>query len=262
MTGSCACRGGRAQCQQAQDAGHESYPSPPMAADPAHGSLIDPLRRLIRDGPYHEVQDADGLRVSRPALWLRARARLYRKYRQNDRRKRAYRAGNPCISPRGGPFEAPEALGSANGGRTLAVECSPFAGGRPLRWPQSPPIFSRVASLEGLSLSRLPARAPSVPHHIAITVHSILSMGSQRRNHPLGSNEGDRIMNGPDPSGEMKRREFLGAAAAAAALGGLEATPASGQETEDRCGTPRSMRLNFTSGMHRIADNTIARSPI
>jgi agmatinase len=37
-------------------------------------------------------------------------------------------------------------------------------------------------------------------------------------------------MNGPDPSGEMKRREFLGAAAAAAALGGLEGTPASGQE--------------------------------
>jgi agmatinase len=39
-------------------------------------------------------------------------------------------------------------------------------------------------------------------------------------------------MNGPDPSGEMKRREFLGAAAAVAALGGLEATPASGQETK------------------------------
>ena len=39
-------------------------------------------------------------------------------------------------------------------------------------------------------------------------------------------------MNGPDPSGEMKRREFLGAAAAAAALGGLEGTPASGQETK------------------------------
>ena len=35
-----------------------------------------------------------------------------------------------------------------------------------------------------------------------------------------------------DPSGEMKRREFLGAAAAAAALGGLEGTPASGQETK------------------------------
>src|SRR5271157_4554589 len=39
-------------------------------------------------------------------------------------------------------------------------------------------------------------------------------------------------MNGHDHSGEMKRREFLGAAAAAAALGGLEATPASGQETK------------------------------
>jgi len=37
-------------------------------------------------------------------------------------------------------------------------------------------------------------------------------------------------MNRPDPSGEMKRREFLGAAATAAALGSLEATPASGQE--------------------------------
>ena len=37
-------------------------------------------------------------------------------------------------------------------------------------------------------------------------------------------------MNRPDPSGEMKRREFLGAAAATAALGGLEVTPASGQE--------------------------------
>ena len=37
-------------------------------------------------------------------------------------------------------------------------------------------------------------------------------------------------MTGPDPSGEMKRREFLGAAAAAAALGGLEGTTASGQE--------------------------------
>jgi hypothetical protein len=35
-----------------------------------------------------------------------------------------------------------------------------------------------------------------------------------------------------DSSGEMKRREFLGAAAAAAALGGLEATPASGQDTK------------------------------
>jgi agmatinase len=39
-------------------------------------------------------------------------------------------------------------------------------------------------------------------------------------------------MNGLEPSGEMKRREFLGAAAAAAALGGLEGTPASGQETK------------------------------
>ena len=39
-------------------------------------------------------------------------------------------------------------------------------------------------------------------------------------------------MSGSNPSGEMKRREFLGAAAAAAALGGLEATPASGQETK------------------------------
>jgi agmatinase len=39
-------------------------------------------------------------------------------------------------------------------------------------------------------------------------------------------------MNGPDPSGEMKRREFLGAAAAAAALGGLEATPVQAQETK------------------------------
>lgn len=36
-------------------------------------------------------------------------------------------------------------------------------------------------------------------------------------------------MNGPEPSGEMKRREFLGAAAAAAALSGLEAAPASTQ---------------------------------
>ncbi len=39
-------------------------------------------------------------------------------------------------------------------------------------------------------------------------------------------------MSSSDPSGEMKRREFLGAAAAAAALGGLEATPASAQETK------------------------------
>ena len=39
-------------------------------------------------------------------------------------------------------------------------------------------------------------------------------------------------MSGSDSSGEMKRREFLGAAAAAAALGGLEATPAAGQETK------------------------------
>jgi agmatinase len=39
-------------------------------------------------------------------------------------------------------------------------------------------------------------------------------------------------MNGHDHSDEMKRREFLGVAAAAAALGGLEATPASGQETK------------------------------
>jgi agmatinase len=37
-------------------------------------------------------------------------------------------------------------------------------------------------------------------------------------------------MSSSDASGEMKRREFLGAAAAATALGGLEATPASGQE--------------------------------
>jgi agmatinase len=39
-------------------------------------------------------------------------------------------------------------------------------------------------------------------------------------------------MNGPDPSAEMKRREFLGAAAAAAALGGLEGTQVSGQVTK------------------------------
>jgi agmatinase len=39
-------------------------------------------------------------------------------------------------------------------------------------------------------------------------------------------------MNGPDASGEMKRREFLGVAAAATALGGLEAAPALGQETK------------------------------
>jgi agmatinase len=39
-------------------------------------------------------------------------------------------------------------------------------------------------------------------------------------------------MSSSDPSGEMRRREFLGAAAAAAALGGLESTPASGQETK------------------------------
>jgi agmatinase len=39
-------------------------------------------------------------------------------------------------------------------------------------------------------------------------------------------------MNRPDPAGEMKRREFLGATAAAAALGGVElgAAPAAGQE--------------------------------
>jgi len=43
-------------------------------------------------------------------------------------------------------------------------------------------------------------------------------------------------MNGPDPSGDMKRREFLGTAAVAAALGGLEAAPASAQATGSDAG--------------------------
>ena len=43
-------------------------------------------------------------------------------------------------------------------------------------------------------------------------------------------------MNGPDPSGEMKRREFLGAAAAAAALGGLEGDAGVGAGNEGRRG--------------------------
>ena len=68
-------------------------------------------------------------------------------------------------------------------------------------------------------------------------------------------------MNNPDPSGEMKRREFLGAAAAAAALGSLEATPASGRKPR-RVRALRSVRPNSTSGTHRIAENTTARFQI
>ena len=43
-------------------------------------------------------------------------------------------------------------------------------------------------------------------------------------------------MNGPDRSEEMKRRDFLGVAAAATALGGLEATQAAGQEPKAAAG--------------------------
>ena len=67
-----------------------------MAANPAHGSLIDPLRRLIRDGPSHEVHDADGLRVSHPVglRWLVQEHGCIGIIGRNDRRERASRAGN------------------------------------------------------------------------------------------------------------------------------------------------------------------------
>jgi len=58
-------------------------------------------------------------------------------------------------------------------------------------------------------------------------------------------------MNGPEHSEEMKRREFLGVAAAAAALGGLEATPASAQETK----TGADAKVNAAQLYKRHAPN-------